>query len=137
VRQISLKVSADFECRSVAVDLVFALVKQVDRADLAFCNEMVTAFGESFNNILAHGYQARSGGVIDVEAEILGDRIVLRIIDSGRAVNFNEVEPPDLDALPESGMGVFMIHALVDEVRYHAGPPNVLTLVKQMPPGSR
>jgi len=38
---------------------------------------------------------------------------------------------PDLDAVPEGGLGIFMINALVDEVVYESGTPNVLSLTKR------
>jgi len=96
-----------------------------------FRNEMVTAFGEAFNNIVIHGYRGRSDGMLDIEAEMAPTMMTIRLIDTGREVDFNDVEPPDLTTMPESGMGVFMIHALVDEVIYRGGSPNVLSLTKR------
>ena len=42
-----------------------------------------------------------------------------------------QVTPPDLSTLPEGGLGIFMIHALVDEVVYNSGTRNVLSLTKR------
>ena len=111
--------------------LVSALVRHVEGADGNFRNEMVTAFGEAFNNIVIHGYRGRSDGMLDIEAEMAPDEMIIRLIDTGREVDFDDVEPPDLAAMPESGMGVYMIHALVDEVIYRGGSPNVLSLTKR------
>ncbi len=129
--RVSLRFPAALGCRPVAIDLVSALIQQVERADREFRNEMVTAFGEAFNNIVLHGYRGRTDGLLEVEAEMTADRITLRLIDTGQGVNFDDVEPPDFASVPESGMGVFMIHALVDDVQYRLGPPNVLTLIKR------
>jgi anti-sigma regulatory factor (Ser/Thr protein kinase) len=41
------------------------------------------------------------------------------------------VSPPDLDSMPQGGLGVFMIYALVDEVAYRCGAVNVLSLTKR------
>jgi serine/threonine-protein kinase RsbW len=131
--RVALRFPATLEYRPVAIDLVSALIQQVVRADRTFRNEMVTAFGEAFNNIVNHGYRGRRDGMLDVEAEMTADRMTLRLIDTGQSVAFGDVEPPDLDSMPESGMGVFMIHALVDDVQYQGGSPNVLTLVKRTP----
>jgi serine/threonine-protein kinase RsbW len=131
VTRVALRFPAALDYRPVAIDLVSALIQQVARADRRFRNEMVTAFGEAFNNIVNHGYRGRRDGMLDVEAEMTADGMTLRLIDTGNKVDFNDVVPPDLDSMPESGMGVFMIHSLVDEVQYHAGPPNVLTLIKR------
>jgi serine/threonine-protein kinase RsbW len=134
VTRVALRFPASLDHRPVAIALISALIQQVELADRNFRNEMVTAFGEAFNNIVNHGYRGRRDGMLDVEAEMTADRMTLRLIDTGQSVAFGEVEPPDLDSLPESGMGVFMIHALVDDVQYQGGPPNVLTLVKRTPP---
>jgi serine/threonine-protein kinase RsbW len=131
VTRVTLRFPAALAYRPVAIALVSALVQQVEGADRDFRNEIVTAFGEAFNNIVIHGYRGRSDGMLEVEAEMTADRMTLRLVDTGQNVDFNDVEPPDLDSMPESGMGVFMIHSLVDDVQYRAGPPNVLTLTKR------
>ena len=129
--RVSLRFPAIIAYRPVAIDLVSALVRHVEGADGNFRNEMVTAFGEAFNNIVIHGYRGRSDGMLDIEAEMTADQIKLCLLDTGREVDFGDVEPPDLATMPESGMGVFMIHALVDEVDYRGGSPNVLSLTKR------
>jgi serine/threonine-protein kinase RsbW len=129
--KVTLRFPALLEYRPVAIELVSALVQHVEGADRHFRNEMVTAFGEAFNNIVLHGYRNRADGMLDVEAEMSPGQMCLRLIDTGREVDFRGVEPPDLTSLPEGGMGVFMIHALVDEVLYRGGSPNVLTLTKR------
>jgi serine/threonine-protein kinase RsbW len=131
ITRVALRFPALLDYRPVAIDLVSALIQHVENADRDFRNEMVTAFGEAFNNIVIHGYRGRSDGMLDVEAEMVPDQITLRLVDTGREVDFSDVEPPDLSSMPESGMGVFMIHALVDEVLYRGGSPNVLSLIKR------
>ena len=131
VTRVTLRFPAIIGYRPVAIDLVSALIRHVEGADGNFRNEMVTAFGEAFNNIVIHGYRDRSDGMLDIEAEMGPDEMTIRLIDTGREVDFKEVEPPDLTTMPESGMGVFMIHALVDEVIYRGGSPNVLSLTKR------
>jgi serine/threonine-protein kinase RsbW len=131
VTRVVLRFPAALHYRPLAIDLVSALIAHVAGADRKFRNEMVTAFGEAFNNIVNHGYRGRHDGMLDIEAEMTTDGMILRLIDMGKKVEFDDVAPPDLDSMPESGMGVFMIHALVDEVQYQGGPPNVLTLIKR------
>jgi serine/threonine-protein kinase RsbW len=99
--------------------------------DRQFGYELVTAFGEAFNNVVIHGYSGRKDCTLDVEAEFDQEQITVRLIDSGTPVDFSLVPRPDLDSIPEGGMGVFMIHALVDEVEYRGGDVNVLSLTKR------
>ena len=129
--RVTMGFEARLENRPLAIDLVSALARQMPNADREFHDEMLTAFGEAFNNIVIHGYRGRSDGMLDIEAEMAPNEMTIRLIDTGREVDFNDVEPPDLTTMPESGMGVFMIHALVDEVIYRGGSPNVLSLTKR------
>jgi serine/threonine-protein kinase RsbW len=128
---MTFRVQATLDHRPLAIDLVSTLVSHVSHADRTFRHEIVTAFGEAFNNIVIHGYKDRADGMLDVEADLSADAMTLRLIDSGREVDFGGLNPPDLDSMPEHGMGVFMIHALVDEVVYRGGKPNVLSLTKR------
>ena len=92
---------------------------------------MTTAFGEAFNNVVIHGYRNRSDGMLDVEAELGAHHMTVKLMDDGVKADLSAVNLPDLDTLPEGGLGVFMIHALVDEVVYNSGSPNVLSLTKR------
>jgi serine/threonine-protein kinase RsbW len=106
------------------------------RADTAgaesddFDAEVVSALGEAFNNIAIHGYADHSGEV-EIEIDVQRDRIVLRVLDRGKSFDRLDVPSPDLDALPERGMGLFIIENFVDELRYTPGDPNELVLVKR------
>jgi serine/threonine-protein kinase RsbW len=131
VTRVALRFPALIQYRPIAIELVSALLRHVVDSDQDFRNEMVTAFGEAFNNIVLHGYRGRVDGMLDIEAEMTPGRIKLCLLDQGREVDFGSVEVPDLPSMPESGMGVFMIHALVDEVDYRGGSPNVLSLIKR------
>lgn len=129
--RVTFRLRASIEHRPLAIDLVVTLIAHVERADAAFRDEMITAFGEAFNNIVEHGYRDRADGMVGVEAEMSNEHMTLRLSDDGRPVDFASISPPNLDGMPEGGMGIFMMHATVDEVAYRAGHPNVLTLTKR------
>jgi anti-sigma regulatory factor (Ser/Thr protein kinase) len=129
--RMTFRLKASLDQRPLAIDLVSTLVGHVRSADRTFRHEIVTAFGEAFNNIVIHGYRDRTDGTLEVEAELRDDAMTLRLLDTGNAVDFAGVQAPDLESMPEGGMGVFMIHALVDEVVYRGGDPNVLSLTKR------
>lgn len=102
-----------------------------------FDAQVVSAFGEAFNNIAIHGYRGVTPGEVSVEIEADAGRFVIRIRDHGATYQFpDEVAAPE--ALPERGMGLFIIRSFMDEVVYEPGPPNVLTMSKRWPdPGRR
>lgn len=93
--------------------------------------QTVSAVGEAFNNIAIHSYAAGPAGDVVMEISWTRDEIVMQITDDGQSFDPEQVELPDLDALPEGGMGLFIIRSFMDEVDYQAGPPNVLRLVKR------
>jgi serine/threonine-protein kinase RsbW len=101
------------------------------RASL-FSAHLVSAVGEAYNNIALHGYAGREPGSIKMEIEKGSDWIRVVLEDTGASFDPAGASPPDLDALPESGLGVFIMRSFVDEVTYVPGPPNVLTLFKRL-----
>lgn len=136
-RVVTFRLRAALDCRPLAIDLVSTLLVHVSAADRAFRDELVTAFGEAFNNLVAHGYRDRNDGMLEVEADIGPDAMTLRLRDTGRKVDFASVKAPDLESMPEGGMGIYMMYAMVDEVTYQGGEPNELTLTKRMPSPSK
>ena len=131
VTHVTFRLRASLAHRSLAIDLVSTLVEHVKSADREFRNAITTAFGEAFNNVVIHGYRNRTDGMLDVEAELGSNHMTLRLIDDGVQADLSSVATPDLSTLPEGGLGIFMIHALVDEVVYNSGTPNVLSLTKR------
>ena len=132
MRRVAFRIKASLDHRALAVALVSALAEDADPGDDDFRIAVTTAFGEAFNNVVLHSYRDRRDGVLDVEAELACDRLTLNLMDTGIAADFDGVEPPDLDAMPEGGLGVYMMHALVDEITYRGGSPNVLSMTKRI-----
>jgi len=137
--RVSCTLTACIENRHLALNLVSAMIAHVVSDDRTFHDEMITAVGEAFNNIAIHGYGGRSDGMVQVEADLSSEEVTVRLIDTGLEVDFSRIGSPDLGSMPESGMGVFLIHALVDKVEYQRGTANVLSLTKRTsaPPTSR
>lgn len=128
---VSFQLEARLEQRPLAIDLVSTLVAHCPTSDRTFRHELVTAFGEAFNNIVIHSYKDREDGILDVEVVLEREAVTIKLKDSGHSVDLTKIDPPDLDSLPERGMGVFMMHTLCDEVVYQCGAPNVLSLTKR------
>lgn len=117
------------EYRDLAVRLVASACKLVRGGGTEFSHEVVSAFSEAINNVIIHG-GGLGGESIEVEIEPAEDRLTIRLVDNGRSFDPLTVPPPDLGSLPESGLGVFIMRAFMDEVAYAAGPPNTLTMKK-------
>ncbi len=137
---IRLSVPGTLVYRDVAVRVVGSAARILRTnepqtgSDLAdeFASQIVSAFGEAFNNLVIHGYRDMSPGRVDIEARNVDGVFELELRDSGRAFDPRSHQAVP-DELPEGGMGLFIIRSFVDEVRYAEGPPNVLTLVKRIP----
>jgi serine/threonine-protein kinase RsbW len=122
--------------RDVALRAVSAACKLVtpgphQSAWHEFHAQVISAVGEAFNNVVLHGYQGRSDGPIDLRIQTGPGRIRIDIRDWGPSFDPQSVPSPSLDALPESGLGLFIMQSFMD-LAYRPGRPNLLTLSKEL-----
>jgi len=97
------------------------------------------AVEEASTNIVRHAYEPGQAGDIQVRIESLDDDIRITLTDWGQpfeadAAHLAEDVPVEVRA--EGGMGVLLVHKLMDEVKRAPasapGGPNVLTMVKHI-----
>jgi serine/threonine-protein kinase RsbW len=132
---VTLHLPAELVYRDLALRTVSAACKLVGRtrspsARAAFRHQVVSAFSEAFNNVVLHAYESTSGGRLQIKLVTGADDIRIVITDRGRPFALEKVPAPDLAALPEQGMGIFIMRSFMDDVTYRPGPPNVLVLSK-------
>jgi serine/threonine-protein kinase RsbW len=96
-----------------------------------FDTAVVSAFAEVYNNIAIHAYQRQGGGDVEVVIEASRDGIQVEVVDTGQPFDIDAVPEPDLDGMPEGGMGIHIARTMLDEVSYQPGPPNLWKLVKR------
>ena len=141
---IHLRVPGTLRYRDLAVRVVGSACKLVGTPDdstgpirnTQWDNEVVSAFGEAFNNAAIHSYRGAPGDV-EIEVDPGVAAITIRLIDYGKSFALDDVPQPDLDSLPESGLGLYIIRSFMDEVKYVAGSPNVLSMTKYLDPARR
>lgn len=101
-------------------------------------HRVISAFVEAFNNAVLHG-QTRPGQPTPIEIELVvgPDALTLSVSDEGGGFEPELVPDPDLESLPEGGMGLFIMRSFMDEVRYQRTPDgkNVLTMHKALTKG--
>jgi serine/threonine-protein kinase RsbW len=97
-------------------------------------HRVISAFVEAFNNAVVHGYKGRPvAGAVEVELDVTRERLRLTVIDQGVSFKPESVPDPDLDSLPEGGMGLFIMRSFMDSVDYaRDGDRNVLTMEKAL-----
>jgi len=139
---VCLEVPGKIECRDVVMRTVSAACQWIGLAAQKqglpgsdFQAHVVSAVGEAYNNIVLHGYAGRRVGPVQVEIENGSECVRVVIKDTGASFDPSQAASPDLAALPESGLGIFVMRSMVDELSYVAGSPNVLTLVKRLDGG--
>lgn len=147
---IRLKVPCTLQYRDLALRMVQGACKLVRprRAtdprpeDQDFDDEVMSSFGEAFTNIVLHG-ENPEGAEIEIEIDTHPDRLTIRMMDWGKPLDLSAVMAPDLEQLPESGLGLFIIKSWMNEVscqKGESGPqarPNVLSMTKRLGDFSR
>ncbi len=134
---IRIKLPCLLEYRDLAMRMVTSTCKLVEdrrarngvRHAHDWADQVISAFGEAFNNVVLHAYGS-GGGDLEIEIEPASDRLTIRLLDYGKPFDMDAVPAPDLDALPESGLGIYIIKACMDDVSYQCGTPNVLSMTK-------
>jgi|ERR1051326_7892339 serine/threonine-protein kinase RsbW len=96
------------------------------------CSAFLVAVGEICNNVIKHAYRGEPGHPIAIALRVFGDRFVVDVEDEGLPYDPRGYTPPNLDAVPESGMGLFLVRSSVDEVAFDTERPRGTrwTLVK-------
>ena len=87
------------------------------------CNAVEICLTEALNNVIKHGYKNKAKQGIDINIKTNSNYLEVEIIDTGEprtqlTAPTLDYDPNDIDNLPESGMGLYIIHQLMDEVNY-------------------
>ncbi|HTR96652.1 MAG TPA: ATP-binding protein [Candidatus Acidoferrales bacterium] len=102
------------------------------------CGHVELAIVEAVNNAIRHAYRGQPGHVVEVVFARTEDGIVLQVCDEGspmpaRQAPVLDFDPADVPNLPEGGMGLFLIHNVMDRVDYASeNGRNVLTLSRRI-----
>ncbi|MCU0224778.1 MAG: ATP-binding protein [Acidobacteria bacterium] len=134
-----IRISMSLPSRPEYLDLVQDVVVSVARL-CGFAEDgqmdIGLAMREGAVNAMKHGNKLDPR--LPIEVEITGsiERITMTIRDRGTGFDPASVPDPTLpeNILKSSGRGLFLIHTLVDEVRFHPRSPGTeLVLVKRRP----
>ena len=88
--------------------------------------DMEVCVVEAVSNAIVHAYRQEEGFRVETAITLHKDRISFEISDFGTAiVKFSpprtlEFDPQQPATLPESGMGLFIIKSIMDEVSYRS-----------------
>lgn len=97
---------------------------------------VVSAFAEIYNNVALHACEGMVDPKIELRAVADVTGVTIELVDHGQIFDPSTIASPDLDSLPEGGMGLHIARAMLDEVEYEPGPPNLWRLHKRLPGAS-
>jgi serine/threonine-protein kinase RsbW len=95
------------------------------------------ATDEAASNIIEHAYEGVTDGEIEITCEMNASQLTIVLHDHGKSFDPDSIRQPDLKAdLSDrriGGLGVYLIHKLMDDVHYESMPNggNKLTLTKR------
>jgi len=96
---------------------------------------MVMAINEACMNVIQHAYGGREDGEIIVEFWKDDCELLVRIYDFAEKVDLQAIKSRDLDEVRPGGLGVHIIHQVMDSVEYKNQADsvgNVLEMRKQL-----
>lgn len=95
---------------------------------------------EGVTNVIKHAYKLQRGNIVEIAFLVFDDKITIKISDTGKGMDphrceiCNEIafEPADSSTLPVGGMGLHIMHSIMDEMHYETvSGRNTMTLVKR------
>lgn len=96
---------------------------------------MVMAINEACMNVMQHAYHQINDGEIVLEFWQESDELVIRIYDFADKVDTSTIKSRDLDDVRPGGLGVHLIHKVMDQVEYRDlpdQPGNLLEMRKRI-----
>lgn len=87
------------------------------------CSALLVAVGEICNNVIKHAYHGEAGRPIALTLQGFPDHLAIDVEDEGAPYDPRGYTPPDLEAMPEHGMGLFLVRETVDELTFDTARP--------------
>lgn len=136
---------------TLSIDSTLADVGLVGRAVRAICRtlpggaraaaEVELCVVEAVNNAIEHGYRGERGHRVDVHLAVHEAELRIEVVDRGGGARGGlrcATRAAAPDPLDESGRGLFLMQALMDDVSYRReGGRSVLRLTRRLAPRRR
>lgn len=120
-RSITLTIESKIADVALLAEAVKAICRTTVRDETILYN-LVLCLVEAVTNVINHAYHRRPGNFVEVKVTLDDRNVWYEISDTGEKA---ELPPPkkdllhdsnDITSLPESGMGLFLIHQIMQEV---------------------
>lgn len=96
---------------------------------------IILAVDEACSNIIRHSYKNDHSKSINVHIQVSDEALKITIEDQGIEFDINSIEKRDISEVKPGGLGVYIIHNIMDTVDYSRTKDgcNKLRLVKRLP----
>ena len=137
VRVVTLRIDSRLDLVGLATRAVRALCA-TSGLPARECAHVELAVDEALNNVIRHAYRGRAGHPVDITFTLERERFTIEIADEGepmpeRGPAALEFDPLDVRNLPEGGMGLHIIHSVMDQVEFRRfGGRNALTMSRRL-----
>ncbi len=102
-----------------------------DKEALAYQLNLVLT--EATTNVIKHANDKNPKDTVRISIHLHDNALNIKVYDHGQGFDLETVPEPDFDHPPESGMGLFLIKAIMDSVTYTRQEDcNVLEIVKYL-----
>ncbi len=120
--EFCLNIDSRYECVLEAAEKLLAVMEHY-KIEEHIKNAFNICLTEAANNVIKHSYKEEAGKNISIKLRKEADYLVLEIVDEGITRSNLDIpdldfDPQDIDNLPESGMGLYIIKQLMDDVNY-------------------
>ncbi len=127
--KISLQIPYKKEYVSIARLTSSVLASQLE-FDLEAIEDIKVAIGEACNNAILHSNKENlENEFFTVTFTVIENGLGIEIYDNGEGFNLNNYEKPNLEEYKENGLGIFIMEALMDEMKIDS-QPDMGTLIK-------
>lgn len=130
---IKLTISADLRYLHVIGALVKAAIERHDaiQAQDGLAYQLELAVHEICTNIIEHAYQYDATKQVRLQLFVSDTEFKVLLLDTGINFDTASVARPQIEALQERGLGLFLTNEIMDVVRYeHQNGTNHWTLIK-------
>jgi len=114
---------------------VVARACETCRCGQPLATDLIIAVGEACQNVVRHAYKNRETGEATLEIYCKDGILEFHLLDSAPPVDQAKVKPKWPEELTPGGLGVCLIHDIMDEVEYLPAPAargNLLRMVKRI-----